>query len=132
MQLATIKAKSEALRLRQEFELEKFRAKYRSAADAGDSPEHAARTADAATKGAAAGAGVADEERLGLGTSSDGSLSIGADEAFDEPLKVSSLLMHGCSYACLCNLAKWRHLRISIVEPLVYDIGHVFESPSQN
>lgn len=101
MQLATIKAKSEALRLRQEFELEKFRVKYRSAADAGDSPEHAARTADAAAKGAAAGAGVADEERLGLGTSSDGSLSIGVDEAFDEPLKVRSLLMHDRSHACL-------------------------------
>jgi hypothetical protein len=71
--LATIKAKSEALRLRQEFELEKFRAKYRAAqGTGGDSP-----------------AGHRDVKDQGAEQHSE--------EAFDEPLKVrassSSILL---------------------------------------
>lgn len=88
MQLATIKAKSEALRLRQEFELEKFRAKYCGTEQPPDSPEHAAGPADGTGTrhpgAAAAAAGAPDA----LCSSSDGTLSIGAEEAFDEPLKV--------------------------------------------
>lgn len=75
MQLATIKAKSEALRLRQQFELDKFRKKYASK-DAEVSPRG---KGDPATEGELADS--ASEH-------SKGSLSIGSEEAFDEPLKV--------------------------------------------
>eukprot|EP00892_Ulva_mutabilis_P007913 jgi/Ulvmu1/5494/UM023_0030.1 len=92
-QLATVKAKSEALRLRQEFELEKFRAKYRSGNSPYHSPEGRNGTADAATRPAGAGGNAAAGQQAGglAGSSSDGSLSISSGEAFDEPLKVVSV-----------------------------------------
>lgn len=80
VQLATIKAKSEALRLRQEFELDKFRAKYRTAQAArGDSPPGHREAKD-----------KAPEKLLDGSDSSEAELSIRTDEAFDEPLKVTT------------------------------------------
>lgn len=79
LQLATIKAKSEALRLRQEFELEKFRSKYRATqgASGGAPPGHR----DLKEKGA-------EDTQQDGSESSEGHLSIRTEEAFDEPLKV--------------------------------------------
>ena len=82
LQLATIKAKSEALRLRQEFELRRFRDKY-AAAGAADS------AAVVATGVKGAGGGDGGEGGSGGGTPrSASSLSIDSQEAFDEPLRV--------------------------------------------
>jgi hypothetical protein len=76
--LATIKAKSEALMLRQEFELEKFRAKYR--ASQGTLAEYPHGQPDLK--------GKSDEKHLAGSESSEADLSIKTEEAFDEPLKV--------------------------------------------
>jgi hypothetical protein len=79
--LATIKAKSEALKLRQEFELEKFRAKYRAAqVTAADSPHGHLELKN-----------KSDEKHLEESESSEADLSIKTEEAFDEPLKVFTL-----------------------------------------
>lgn len=81
LQLATIKAKSEALRLRQEFELDKFRSKYRAIQGAGGgSPPPGNR--EQREKGA-------DDAQQEGSESSEADLSIKTEEAFDEPLKVS-------------------------------------------
>jgi hypothetical protein len=103
LQLATIKAKSEALRLRQEYELEKFRAKYR-----GLGGQDAHSDAQGPAKCTAAAAASAS-------SSSDGSLSIRSDEAFDEPLKVrgAGLLRSCCApqgdrtHVCSGEASRW-------------------------
>lgn len=84
MQLATIKAKSEALRLRQEFELDKFRTKYRATQGSGaDSPPG---HRDLKEKGS--------ENNIDGSESSEADLSIRTEEAFDEPLKVRTSNSH--------------------------------------
>jgi hypothetical protein len=78
LQLATIKAKSEAVRLRQQFELQKFRKKYSSTA----SDANVTGQQERLQGGAEQNGGSSDAE------GSESSLSIGSAEAFDEPLKV--------------------------------------------
>lgn len=92
-QLATIKAKSEALRLRQDFELQRFRRKYAT------SPE-AVATGDAAGGGDDVGeATCSDSER---------SLSVDSNDAFDEPLRVRRPALRWLYHSCALD----RHLRI--------------------
>ena len=70
MQLATIKAKGEALRLRQDFELQRFRRKYAAPPDVAAGPAAASDGADASQ------------------SCSERSLSVDSNDAFDEPLRV--------------------------------------------
>jgi hypothetical protein len=101
MQLATIKAKSEALRLRQEYELGKFRQKYAPA-------PQAVSANPAGTMGQAAGAlGTGPFDAGSNASDSDHSLSIGTVEAFDEPLKVFSYSLAVCGLPmCMLTCCK--------------------------
>ena len=98
MQLATMKARSEVLLLRQDFEVRKYREKYADTAALATVPEGRALAGGAGASGDNAGGGSGDEASEAADV-----VSIGSAEAFDEPLRVRLNCCHD-----LLSTSAWR------------------------